>query len=46
MTATLGKRFPNEPDRMNVSNEELPAAIASYLPERGPSEKIQRTKAG
>ncbi|MBS4634982.1 MULTISPECIES: CBASS cGAMP synthase [Aeromonas] len=46
MTATLGKRFPNEPDRMKVSNEELPAAIASYLPERGPSEKIQRTKAG
>ncbi len=46
MAAILGKRFPHEPDRVKASAEELPAAIALYLPERGPSEKIHRTKAG
>lgn len=46
MINVLGKRFPHEPDRVRTDTEELPAAIAAYLPERGPAEKIQRTKAG
>lgn len=46
MIELLGTRFPNEPGRVKANTETLPLAVAAFLPEKGPSEKVQRTKAG
>ena len=42
----LGSRFPRDLHRMKSVSAALPAAMAAVAPLEGPSESVQRTKAG
>jgi len=46
MRKMLGNRFPDEPQRMKSSQEDMPPAMAAIAPLAGPAEAVKRTRAG
>lgn len=46
MREMLGDRFPDEPQRMKSSQEDMPPAMAAIAPLAGPAEAVKRTRAG